>query len=151
MFSTYCIIYGVSYQTYRTQLLFLFLRKIRTAVSLQTADDKPFCQIVKYCKNRDTDQDADESENTAEKGDGKQNPETGQTDAVGKDFGADNVAVNLLQNDNEKQENQTVLRAVDQNQQCSRNGTDKRTEIGDDVGHTNDHTDQDHIGKCGKQ
>ncbi len=59
-----------------------------------------------------------------------------------KNLRSDHISIKLLQYKNEDQEIQALDRIIQQNQNGTRNSTDIRSEERNDIGHTNDYTDQ---------
>lgn len=59
---------------------------------------------VNDCKKRHTDNHAQYTHQTAEQSDGKNDPEAGEAGRASQDLGTKNVAVKLLQQQNEKDE-----------------------------------------------
>ena len=92
------------------------------------------------------DNHADRAEEGAEDGDREHHPEGGKSGRVSEDLGADDVAVDLLENDDKDGEHDRRARIEDQQQKNRRDRTDKRPEVGDDVGNADDDADQHRIG-----
>ena len=118
------------------------LNLFELVVPAQAVEDELPDDVIDDRKERNTDDHADEAPQTAEKQDGKQDPEAGKAGGVAEDLRADDVAVQLLQDQDEEDEPDGLDRVLDQNQQGGRDGTDERAEEGDNVRHANDDRDE---------
>ena len=88
--------------------------------------------------DRDCDDHADEAEEAAEQEDREQYPEAAETGRVSEDARAEDVTVELLQNQDEDEEVYTLHRARQQNQDEGWYRTDERTEERNHVRHADD-------------
>ena len=77
---------------------------------------------------------------------GEEDPEGGQARGVAQNFGADDVAVHLLENDDEDDEHQALARVGEQQQQSAGDGAEEGAENGDDVGDAHDDADEHGVG-----
>ena len=80
-------------------------------------------------------------------GDGHHHPEAGDAGGIAQDLGADDVAVDLLQNDDEHDEDQALLGAHQQDQERTGYCAQERPEEGDHVGDANHHTHKGRVGQ----
>ena len=79
--------------------------------------------------------------------DGHNDPEPGYTRAVSQNPRAQNIAVKLLEGQDEEDEVQALDGAVQQDQKRTGNGPQEGTEEGNDVGDPHHHADQRGVGK----
>lgn len=80
-------------------------------------------------------------------GDGHHHPEAGDAGGIAQDLGADDVAVDLLQNDDEDDEDQALLGAHQQDQEGTGYCAQERPEEGDHVGDAHHHAYQRRVGQ----
>ena len=116
-------------------------------VAAQAVEDEFLEHIVDDCEERHTDDHAHKTPQAAEQQDGEQHPEAGKAGGVAQNLRPDDVAVHLLQNQNEQDEPERLDGVLDEDEQGGRDGTDERPEEGDNVGHTDDDRDQQRTGE----
>ena len=121
--------------------------QLHLLVAAQAVEDELLEHIVDDCEERHTDDHAHKAPQAAEQQDGKQHPEAGKAGGVAQNLRPDDVAVHLLQDQNEQDEPERLDGVLDEDEQGGRDGTDERPEEGDDVGHTDDDRDQQRAGE----
>ena len=119
-----CIVCGVA------ELVVIAVQQGQFLIALQAVDDQLFDDIVDNGKQRHANDHAYKAPQTAKQQNGEQYPEAGKTGGVAQNFGPDDVAVQLLQNQHEQHEPQRLDGALDEDEQRGRNGTDKGAEEG---------------------
>ena len=83
-----------------------------------------------------------EAENARRNGDRNEHPEARNTDGIAENLGADDIAVHLLQNDDENDKIERLQRLDQQYDERARNRSDKGAEDRDDVRHADDRRNQ---------
>lgn len=136
-----CIVCGVA------ELVVIAVQQGQLLMALQAVDDQLFDDIVDNGEQRHTHDHTHKTPQAAKQQDGEQYPEAGQTRGVAQDLGADDVAVDLLQNDDEHDEDQALLGAHQQDQERAGRSTQERPEEGDHVGDAHHHAYQRRIGQ----
>ena len=99
-------------------------------------------RAVKHSEQRYTDRHAHKAEHAAEQEDRKHDPEARQSGRVAQNLGPKDVAVKLLQGEDEQHEIDRLDRADHHDQDGARDRANERPEKRDDVGHAHDHRDQ---------
>ena len=107
--------------------------------------DQPLQAGIDHDEHRHAQQHADEAEQAAAEQDGEHDPETVNAGGIAKDLRADDIAVDLLQDDDENDVNQALHRRDEQNDQRRRHRADERAEHGDDIRHGDDHAHEHDI------
>ena len=120
----------------------VFIRIHRQAAFFQQAANDLCHRAVQHRKQRHAHRHADKTEYTAEQQDRKHNPEARQAGRVAQNFGAEDIAVKLLQGENEQHKINRLNRADYHDQDGARNRTDERPEKRDDIGYTDDNRNQ---------
>ena len=124
-------------------LIDFVVESVRRESSLsQTPVEGSRAVSVNNCKDRDADNHSDESEESAAYQHREQYPEASQACAVSQDLRSQDVAVKLLERDDEYDEIQAVHRVDHQKQQRRRDRSDERSEERDDVRDADDAADQ---------
>ena len=104
---------------------------------------------VDYSEDRNTEEHTDDTEDSAHRGNGDHDPDTAHTNAVAEDLGRDDVAVDLLNDENEDRKDQRGAEAAvwrDENDDGARNCAEEGTEYGDQVGDTDHQRDHGVVG-----
>ena len=104
------------------------------------------CKPVYNGKCGNPDDHSHKAHESAKQQDGKQHPEAGKPRGIPQDFRSQDVAVKLLEHQDEDKEIQAFHRAHQQYEKCAGHGSDKGAEKGDHVGHSDNHAHQKHIG-----
>ena len=102
-------------------------------------------------EQRYADRHADKAEQAAEDQNGKHDPEARKAGRVAEDLRAEDIAVDLLKNDDEDNEVQRLKRTCDHDQDRARNSADKRAEERDNVRNTDNDRDQQREGRLDGQ
>ena len=89
---------------------------LQLIVAAQAVDDQLFDHVVDDGKERHTNDHAHKAPQAAEQQDGEQHPEAGQTRGVAQDLGSDDVAVQLLQDQDEEDEPEGLDGILDQDE-----------------------------------
>ena len=111
---------------------------VELAVAAQAVEDQLLDDVIDDGKQRHTHDHAHEAPQTAEQQDGEEHPEARKASGVAQDLRADDVAVQLLEHQNEEHEPEGLDGTLDEDEQRCRHGTDEGTEEGDDVGDADD-------------
>lgn len=104
---------------------------------------------VDHSEDRNTEEHTEHTEQTAHQNDRKHNPDTADTNTVAEDGRTENVAVDLLNHQNDGGEDEGCAKTAagsDQDDHSARNGTEEGTKHGNDIGHTDDQRDHRVVG-----
>ena len=116
------------------------------ALLFQAAVDELPQQVIERRKQRHAQQHPPEAHEMVEQQQGEEHPKGRQARRVAQNFGADDVAVHLLQDDDEDQEDETFVGVGQQEQKRRGDGPKEGTEDGDDVGDAHDGADETGVG-----
>ena len=106
---------------------------------------RAFTESGEYSKGRNTDDHTDNAPKTSEEQNGEEHPETRHAGCRSEYARSEYVAVKLLQDQDENQELQGRNRRHHEQNKCARDGTDKRSEERNHIGHTDKHTDEKRV------
>ena len=140
-----CIVCGVA------ELVVIAVQQGQLLIVLQAVDDQLFDDIVDDGEQRHAHDHAHKAPQAAEQQNGEQHPEAGKAGGVAQNFGPNDVAVQLLQNQHEQHEPQRFDGVLDEDEQGGGDSTDEGAEEGDHVGHTDDHRHQQRTGELEDQ
>lgn len=105
-----CIVCGVA------ELVVIAIQQGQLLMALQTVDDQLFDDVVDDSEQRHTYDHAHKAPQAAKQQDGEQYPEAGKAGGVAQNFGSDDVAVQLLQNQHEQHEPQRLDGVLDEDE-----------------------------------
>ena len=97
-------------------------------------------------EHRHAQQHPPEAEQPRAEDDGEHDPEAVYADGAAEDLRPDDVAVKLLENDDEDDEHKALERIDEQDDERARHRADERAEEGDDVRHADDDADEQRVG-----
>ena len=109
---------------------------------MQPGKDEGTDQVIDDSEKRRSDQHSGNPPQLAGDQYGKQNPEAGQPHLAAQDSWTDQIAVNLLQNNHEKHEENTFSGRNRQDQQCRWDRSQIRAEKRNDIRHADHDADQ---------
>ena len=96
-------------------------------------------------KCRHADDHSHKAKKPSKEQDGKQDPETGKSRGIPQDLRSQDIAVKLLQYQDEYKKIQALHGAYHQDQEGAWNRSDKGSEKRNDIGHADNHADKEHI------
>ena len=102
-------------------------------------------QRVKHRCGGNGEQHTDDAEGGAH-GHGDENPDPGESNRGAHHLGIDQIALDLLKNDDEKNEPERLRGAIQQDQKRAQRRADQRAENGNEGGKADDHRDQEGVG-----
>ena len=100
---------------------------------------------VEHGKDRYAHNHAENAEEASEDGDRKDNPEAGKPGGIAEDFRPEDIAVKLLDKDNQDTEIKRLPGINHQHKEGAGNTADPRTEKGNHIGHADNHAYQNGI------
>ena len=112
----------------------------------QLAVDAVVDERVDHHEDRHAQQHAPEAEQSRAEDDREHDPEAVDAHRAAQDLRADDVPVDLLEDDDEDQEDQRFWRADHQDDDDAGHRAEQRAEEGDEVRHAHDHADQQRVG-----
>ncbi len=124
---------------------YVILRIGRQRLLLQTLVHRLRRQLADHREGRHADDHAHRPQDPAEEKDRKQHPETGKPRGIPKDLRSQDIAVKLLDQKDQHQEDQALFRTYQQQEQRARDRADERSEERYDIRHADDHADQHRI------
>src|SRR5699024_7961414 len=125
--------------------LVLVIRVAGELLLLQAAVDEHLYDVVDHSKERHSDQHSHKSKQSASKEDSEDHPERRQSRSVPQDLRLDEIAVHLLQYDNEYNEGDPLHRVGQQDQHGAGDPADIGAKERNDVRHSHHHAHQHRI------
>ena len=117
------------------------------AVAAEAMEHQLLDDVVDDGKQRHAHDHAHEAPQPAKQQDGEEHPEAGKSGGVAQDLRADDVAVQLLEHQNEEHEPEGLDGTLDEDEQGGGDRTDEGAEEGDDVGDADDDGHQQSAGE----
>lgn len=101
-----------------------------------------FYCFIQNREHRNRTDHTDQSKQRSEYQDGKQNPETFQTNRFSNDLRTDNISVHLLNDDDKYKEDHSFKRRCQKDKQRTWDGSDIWSKKWNDIGYADEYTDQ---------